>query len=229
MQIRNGQPSCYVLKNKDLELPSKGTVHLELDVLFNPVKACLRTFLPRERRLLEDNRKFSKKILARNVERVKRITMSLWNTIQFLRNCFLWESPVRSLFAFVESEKKGIRERIYMVQDIVITVQNLLEDLASFAERIKNTFNWTVPFLSVLACVVFAVATIVLYYIPLRYIILLWGINKFTKKLRNPYAIENNELLDFLSRVPSDVQRVQQAELKPYSGSSPFRKKRSTV
>lgn len=34
------------------------------------------------------------------------------------------------------------------------------------------------------------------------------GINKFTKKLRCPYAIDNNELLDFLSRVPSDVQVV---------------------
>jgi len=35
------------------------------------------------------------------------------------------------------------------------------------------------------------------------------GINKFTKKLRSPYAIDNNELLDFLSRVPSDVQVVR--------------------
>lgn len=34
------------------------------------------------------------------------------------------------------------------------------------------------------------------------------GVNKFTKKLRDPYAIDNNELLDFLSRVPSDVQVV---------------------
>lgn len=34
------------------------------------------------------------------------------------------------------------------------------------------------------------------------------GIHKFTKKLRNPYAIENNEVMDFLSRVPSDVQMV---------------------
>lgn len=34
------------------------------------------------------------------------------------------------------------------------------------------------------------------------------GINKFTKKLRSPYAIDNNEVLDFLSRVPSDVQVV---------------------
>lgn len=34
------------------------------------------------------------------------------------------------------------------------------------------------------------------------------GVNKFTKKLRDPYTIDNNELLDFLSRVPSDVQVV---------------------
>lgn len=35
------------------------------------------------------------------------------------------------------------------------------------------------------------------------------GVNKFTKKLRDPYTIDNNELLDFLSRVPSDVQVVR--------------------
>ncbi|XP_058012033.1 multiple C2 and transmembrane domain-containing protein 2 [Ahaetulla prasina] len=282
LSIKNGQQSCYVLKNKDLELPSKGMVHLEIEVLFNPLRASVRTFSPRERRCLEDNRKFSKKILSRNVDRVKRISMAIWNTIQFLGSCFRWESPLRSLIAFVvfvttvwhfepymvplallmlfvynislnspdkalsiqdpqdyiiveededdddkESEKKGLIERIHMVQDIVITVQTLLEEIASFAERIKNTFNWTVPFLSALACLVLTIAMIVLYYIPLRYIVLIWGIHKFTKKLRNPYAIDNNELLDFLSRVPSDVQRVQQAELKPYSSSSPIRKKRS--
>lgn len=128
-----------------------------------------------------------------------------------------------------ESEKKGLIERIYMVQDIVSTVQNILEEIASFGERIKNTFNWTVPFLSFLACLILAVATITLYFIPLRYIILIWGINKFTKKFRNPYAIDNNELLDFLSRVPSDVQKVQYAELKPGSSQSPLRKKRSAL
>uniref|UniRef100_A0A8D0VUQ8 Multiple C2 and transmembrane domain-containing protein 2 n=1 Tax=Sus scrofa TaxID=9823 RepID=A0A8D0VUQ8_PIG len=249
-----------------------------------PIKASIRTFTPREKRFTEDSRKLSKKILSRDVDRVKRITMAIWNTIQFLKSCFQWESTVRSTVAFVvflvtvwnfelymiplallllfvynfirptkgkvgsiqesqestdvdeeeddddkESEKKGLIERIYMVQDIVSTVQNILEEVASFGERIKNTFNWTVPFLSFLACLILAVATITLYFIPLRYIILIWGINKFTKKLRNPYAIDNNELLDFLSRVPSDVQKVQYAELKPCSSQSPLRKKRSAL
>ncbi|KAM7102362.1 multiple C2 and transmembrane domain-containing protein 2 isoform 2-T6 [Ciconia maguari] len=284
LSIRNGKQSCYTLKNKDLERASKGVIYLELDVLFNPVKASIRTFKPREKRFTEENRKFSKKILSRNVDRVKKITMAIWNTIQFLRSCFLWESTVKSVIAFVvfvvtvwsvelymvplallvlfaynfslvttgkvnntqdaqeligldedededdkESEKKGLIDRIHMVQEIIIAVQSILEEIASFGERIKNTFNWTVPFLSVLACLVLAAAAVILYFIPLRYIVLIWGINKFTKKLRNPYAIDNNELLDFLSRVPSDVQKVQHAELKPYSSSSPIRKKRSAL
>ncbi|XP_074456366.1 multiple C2 and transmembrane domain-containing protein 2 isoform X1 [Larus michahellis] len=284
LSIRNGKQSCYTLKNKDLERASKGVIYLELDVLFNPIKASIRTFRPREKRFTEENRKFSKKILSRNVDRVKKITMAIWNTIQFLRSCFLWESTVKSVIAFVvfvvtvwsvelymvplallvlfaynfslvttgkvnntqdaqelmgldedededdkESEKKGLIDRIHMVQEIIIAVQGILEEIASFGERIKNTFNWTVPFLSVLACLVLAAATVVLYFIPLRYIVLIWGINKFTKKLRNPYAIDNNELLDFLSRVPSDVQKVQRAELKPYSSSSPIRRKRSAL
>jgi hypothetical protein len=35
-----------------------------------------------------------------------------------------------------------------------------------------------------------------------------WGINKFTKKLRSPDAIPNNELMDFLSRVPDSDEKV---------------------
>lgn len=34
------------------------------------------------------------------------------------------------------------------------------------------------------------------------------GINKFTKKIRKPNAVDNNELLDLLSRLPSDPQIV---------------------
>ncbi|XP_053319213.1 multiple C2 and transmembrane domain-containing protein 2 [Spea bombifrons] len=281
LSVKNGQQVGYLLKNKDLSSASKGVIYLEMEIIYNPVKASIRTFNPREKRFVEDNPKFSKKILSRNVYRVKKISLAIWNTLQFIKSCFQWQSPKRSLIAFLifvltiwnlelfmiplfllllfaynftmittgkvstqdnlegmdigeddeddekESEKKSIRDRIQMVQDIVITVQNVLEEIACFGERIKNTFNWSVPFLSILACSVLLVATVILYFIPLRYIILIWGINKFTKKLRNPYAIDNNEVLDFLSRVPSDVQKVQYGELKPCSNQGVPRKKRS--
>ncbi|GAA6098315.1 multiple C2 and transmembrane domain-containing protein 1 isoform X3 [Tachysurus ichikawai] len=115
--------------------------------------------------------------------------------------------PYAGLF-LKDSERKGFMNKLYAIQDVCISVQSALDEVASYGERIKNTFNWTVPFLSWLAIVALCVATLIVYFIPLRYIVLAWGVNKFTKKLRDPYTIDNNELLDFLSRVPSDVQVV---------------------
>ncbi|XP_021120437.1 multiple C2 and transmembrane domain-containing protein 2 isoform X2 [Heterocephalus glaber] len=194
LSIRDGELNCYVLKNKDLEQAFKGVIYLEMDLIYNPVKASIRTFTPREKRFVEDSRKLSKKILSRDIDRVRRLSVAIWNTIQFLKSCFQWESTLRSTIAFVvflvtvwnfelymiplallllffynfirpmkgkasitqdsqestdmeeeeddeddkESEKRGLIERIYMVQDIVSTVQNILEEIASFGERIKK-------------------------------------------------------------------------------------------
>ncbi|XP_078097638.1 multiple C2 and transmembrane domain-containing protein 2-like [Mustelus asterias] len=281
LSIKNGQLTAYSLKNRKLGRPEKGVVYLQMDLIYNPVKASLQTFKPKEPRDQEENTKFSKKILTRNVRRVRNLTMAIWNTFQYIQSCFEWQSAQRSLIAFLsylvivwifeiymlplallmlfiwnyiqmargklisqhymedddvdddedeedekDSEKKGLIGKIHMVQDIVITVQNILDTAASFAERIKNTFNWSVPFLSKLACAVLAVCTIVLYFASLRYLLLIWGIHKFTKKLRNPYAIDSSELLNFLSRVPSDVQKAQHSELKMSNGLTPVKKKK---
>ncbi|XP_078386533.1 multiple C2 and transmembrane domain-containing protein 2-like [Cetorhinus maximus] len=281
LSIKNGQQTAYFLKNRKLGRPEKGALYLQMDIIYNPIKASLQTFTPKEPRNQEENTKFSKKTLTRNVRRVRNLTMVIWNTLQYIQSCFEWQSAQRSVIAFLlylvivwifeiymlplallmlfawsyiqvargkvvnqndmeeddvdddddeedekESEKKGLMDKIHMVQDIVITVQNILDKAASFGERIKNTFNWSVPFLSNLACIVLVVCTLVLYFASLRYLLLIWGIHKFTKKLRNPYAINSNELLNFLSRVPSDVQKVQHAELKMSNGLTPVKKKK---
>ncbi|XP_060924742.1 multiple C2 and transmembrane domain-containing protein 2 isoform X2 [Limanda limanda] len=264
--IRQGQPFTFPLKKEDLGGMSKGSITLQLDVIFNPVRAGIKTFQPRERRFIEDNPKFSKKALARNVLRVQTLYRAIMSTLQYIKSCFQWESVQRSLIAFLvfvltvwywefymlpfflvllilrnylqitygpvsheldnmdlgdededdekESERKGLMEKIHMVQDTIITLQNLLDTIACFGERIKNTFNWSVPFLSGLALLVFTIGAVLTYFIPIRYLVLIWGINKFTKKLRNPYSIDNNEVLDFLTRVPSDVQKVQFGEVR---------------
>ncbi|KRZ86848.1 Multiple C2 and transmembrane domain-containing protein 2, partial [Trichinella sp. T8] len=123
-------------------------------------------------------------------------------------------------------EKKSLREKLAAVQDAMSMVQKLLGYIAELLERIQkytlqfspscksalfnllielqfSTFNFTDKFLSKLACFTLFTLCITLYFLPLRFIIILWGINKFTKKLRNPMADQNNELLDFLSRVPT--------------------------
>ncbi|KAI4891820.1 hypothetical protein NFI96_016547, partial [Prochilodus magdalenae] len=461
LSIQNGERKAYALKSKELTGPTKGVIFLELDVIYNAVKAGLRTLIPIEQKYIEEEPRVSKqnvlckshdsskklssihKLLLQNFNRVRRCIMFLINVGCYINSCFEWESPQRSICAFilfilvvwnfelymiplalllplawnyiliasgkdtrqgdmvrvscgstllqirvesqavedlledededydrddkphlpmripaieqciligqlvpscykfphtavvipampyqfdpesdpqcrsqfilvhkvpgsvpshdgrlpeshiledilaswhfewirvmVDSEKKGFMNKLYAIQDVCISVQSALDEVASYGERIKNTFNWTVPFLSWLAIVALCVATIVVYFIPLRYIVLAWGlssssqrpessalvglmaadlylekdeaserllmlccwrgspgsfdtllkctcsssmrcngalsaqlsgVNKFTKKLRDPYTIDNNELLDFLSRVPSDVQVV---------------------
>uniref|UniRef100_A0A8C2JS10 Multiple C2 domains, transmembrane 2a n=1 Tax=Cyprinus carpio TaxID=7962 RepID=A0A8C2JS10_CYPCA len=260
LTVSNGQQITRTLKNNNLSRTTKGSITLELNVLYNPVS--VKTFQPKETKFAVDNPKFNKKLLARNIYRVRKISMAILYTLQYIKSCFNWENTRRSITAFLifvvavwlwelfmlplflllligwnyfhitpgmasysqdlvisvfffpslqESEKKGLMEKIHMVQEIVLTVQNTLDEVACIGERVKNTFNWSVPFLSFLACLVLFLATAALYYIPLRYIVLVWGVNKFTKKLFNPYAIDNNEILDFLKRVPSDVQKVRPA------------------
>ncbi|KAK9408400.1 multiple C2 and transmembrane domain-containing protein 1 [Crotalus adamanteus] len=287
LYIQNGEQKAYVLKNKQLTGPTKGVIYLEMDVIFNAVKASIQTLIPKEQKYIEEENRLSKQLLLRNFIRVKHCIMVIINAAYFINGCFEWESPPRSLAAFVlfligtwnfelymiplvlllllvwnyflilsgkdnqphdnvmedmledeeedddrddkDSEKKGFINKIYAIQEVCISVQNVLDEVASLAERIKNIFNWTVPFLSWLAIVALCVFTVIVYFIPLRYIVLVWGINKFTKKLRNPYAIDNNELLDFLSRVPSDVQVVQYQELKQDLSHSPSKRKKNNL
>ncbi|XP_069380020.1 multiple C2 and transmembrane domain-containing protein 1 isoform X3 [Paralichthys olivaceus] len=285
LNIQNGERKAYALKSKELTGPTKGVIFLEIDVIFNAVKAGLRTLIPIEQKYIEEEPRVSKQLLLRNFNRVRRCIMFLINTGCYINSCFEWHSPQRSICAFLlfvilvwnfelymiplalllplawnyiliasgkdtrqdvqamedlmedededfdkddkDSERKGFMNKLYAIQDVCISVQNALDEVASYGERIKNTFNWTVPFLSWLAIVALGVATIIIYFIPLRYIVLAWGVNKFTKKLRDPYTIDNNELLDFLSRVPSDVQVVQYRELKLDPSPSPNKRKKN--
>ncbi|XP_046697633.1 multiple C2 and transmembrane domain-containing protein 1 isoform X1 [Silurus meridionalis] len=320
LSIQNGERKAYALKSKELTGPTKGVIFLEIDVIYNAVKAGLRTLIPIEQKYIEEESRVSKQLLLQNFNRMRRCIMFLINTGCYINSCFEWESPQRSICAFflfivvvwnfelymiplalllllawnyiliasgkdsrqgdvqavedllegededfdrddkvpgsapshddrlpgshiledivaswhfewirvmVDSERKGFINKLYAIQDVCISVQNALDEVASYGERIKNTFNWTVPFLSWLAIVALCVATIIVYFIPLRYIVLAWGVNKFTKKLRDPYTIDNNELLDFLSRVPSDVQVVQYRELKLDPSHSPNKRKKN--
>ncbi|XP_063820090.1 multiple C2 and transmembrane domain-containing protein 1 isoform X2 [Pseudophryne corroboree] len=287
LSIQNGEQKAYVLKNKQLTGPTKGVIHLEIDVIFNAVKASMATLLPKEQKYIEDEPRLSKQLLLRNFIRMKCCVMVLINAAYYINSCFDWDSPQRSLAAFLifllvvwnfemymiplalllflawnyfliisgkdnktqdmvvedmlededeendkddkDSEKKGFMNKLYAIQEVCVSVQSVLDEVASIGERIKNMFNWTVPFLTWLAIIALCLLTAVLYFIPLRYIVLLWGINKFTKKIRSPYTIDNNELLDFLSRVPSDVELVRYRELRADLNHSPSKRRKNNL
>ncbi|GFY39142.1 multiple C2 and transmembrane domain-containing protein 2 [Trichonephila inaurata madagascariensis] len=272
--VRNGEKKWYVLKDKKLRTRAKGQILLEIYVFYNPIRASIITFTPKETKYMQQEQKFKRSIFVKNVNRVKMMLFGVVELLRFLNSCFLWESTLRSISAFVVflvitytfefymlpvallilyvknyviyaltgrqistrdddeveeideedddedkdergEEKKTLKEKLQAVQDATAMIQNILGEFASFGERCKNTFNYTVPFLSWLAFLVLVLGTIVLYFIPIRYLIMAWGVNKFTKKLRNPHAVPNNELLDFISRVPDDEEKVGHRELKP--------------
>ena len=104
-----------------------------------------------------------------------------------------------------EDDKKSTLEKI---QNTVYHIQQFFGSFSSFFESIENVFNVSIPFLSVICLVAMILFTFVLYILPLRIIIILWGVNKLTKKLVRPWATSNNEIMDFLSRVPDRVQLV---------------------
>ncbi|XP_013164067.1 PREDICTED: multiple C2 and transmembrane domain-containing protein 1 isoform X3 [Papilio xuthus] len=115
-----------------------------------------------------------------------------------------------------KEEKKSLKERLQAIQEVTQTVQNAIGYVASLGEAVKNLMNFTVPCLSYLAILMLFGAMLVLYVIPLRYLLMAWGINKFTRKILRPHTIPNNEVLDLLSRVPDDEILLDCRELKPH-------------
>ena len=112
-----------------------------------------------------------------------------------------------------KEEKKSIKEKLQAIQEVSFMVQNGLGYAAHFCEAVKNTFNFSVPFLSLIALVSLLLISLVLALFDLRTIIIVVGSVKFIKNLIVPGWESNNELLDFLSRVPDDRLLEETREL----------------
>ncbi|KFP87313.1 Multiple C2 and transmembrane domain-containing protein 1, partial [Acanthisitta chloris] len=101
LSIQNGEQKAYVLKNKQLTGPTKGVIYLEIDVIFNAVKASIRTLMPKEQKYIEEEDRLSKQLLLRNFIRMKNCVMALITAACYVSSCFDWDSPPRSLAAFL--------------------------------------------------------------------------------------------------------------------------------
>ncbi|CAL8248751.1 unnamed protein product [Merluccius merluccius] len=108
LNIQNGVRKAYALKSKELTGPTKGVIFLEIDVIFNAIKASIRTINPTEQKYIEEESKMSKQLLLQNFNRVKRCIMFIINVGCFINSCFQWESPQRSICAFVMMTGDGV-------------------------------------------------------------------------------------------------------------------------
>lgn len=56
----------------------------------------------------------------------------------FPRPRFLPPSPTSLSVLLQDSERKGFMNKLYAIQDVCISVQNALDEVASYGERIKK-------------------------------------------------------------------------------------------
>ncbi|CAB3408195.1 unnamed protein product [Caenorhabditis bovis] len=256
ISIRNCERRWYALKDEKLRKRVKGDILLEMDLIWNPIRAAIRTFKPKETKYIAQEQKFKASLFRATVMELKDFALSILSITETIGYLLSWQSKPKSAAAFVffvlfvyffeiyflpliilfifamnfikrkssdeninrlsarsksedeDDKSSSIRDTIFSVQETLVVVQNSLVFVNQLIERVQHTFNFTNMWLSTLAVVVLILAFILLYFVPLRWIILIWGINKFSKKLRNPNFVDNNEILDFLSRVPcrNDLQ-----------------------
>lgn len=76
LRVRNGEKRWYALKDKKLRCRAKGNspqILLELTVIWNVLRAYLRTLNPKEKKYMELEVKFKRQVFLRNVMRLKAI------------------------------------------------------------------------------------------------------------------------------------------------------------
>ncbi|KOB73098.1 putative transmembrane 1 protein, partial [Operophtera brumata] len=240
LTIRNGEKRWYALKDKKMRARAIRTVNpAEPKYMHQEAKFKRQLFIRNVMRL--------KAIIIDCFEWESRL-LSGFGVMVWLAFCYyyeMWMMPFLLLVFFLRNwliyrltvddedllaeedddeegdkeEKKSLKERLQAIQEVTQTVQNAIGYVASLGEAVKNLMNFTVPYLSYLAIIMLFGAMVVLYVIPLRYLLMAWGINKFTRKILRPHTIPNNEVLDLLSRVPDDEILLDCRELKPHAPS----------
>lgn len=81
LRIKNGDKRWYALKDKKLRSRAKGSspqILLEMTVIWNPIRACVRTLNPREEKYMQTEIKFKRQVFVKNVLRLKVIVMHFY-------------------------------------------------------------------------------------------------------------------------------------------------------
>ncbi|OWA52047.1 hypothetical protein BV898_16507 [Hypsibius exemplaris] len=103
------------------------------------------------------------------------------------------------------------------IPDAALHIQTLLRFAVDLYERLINILQFNEPWLATCLAVVLGAATVLTYLVPFRVLMILLGIHKFTKKIRNPNSIPHNDVVAFLSRARTNDKLRVHAELASQS------------
>ena len=102
----------FHLKSKNcLEPAGKAELYIETRLVFNVLRASLRTINPREAKVLQQPDKFNWKLLVSNARRLTTVIRTIVTWLQFVNGLFSWENKVHSALALVVSCGEGGRRR----------------------------------------------------------------------------------------------------------------------
>ena len=112
-------------------------------------------------------------------------------------------------------ERVNIRTKINRIQKVALKVQQIFGGAAHWGECVRNLVEFKVPFLSWIVVTILAVFTVVLYFIPLRYLVMVGGVNKILKRLIRPSSEGSlKRFMHFMSNVP-DSEELKDWDILP--------------
>ncbi|XP_053606560.1 multiple C2 and transmembrane domain-containing protein-like [Plodia interpunctella] len=104
--------------------------------------------------------------------------------------------------------RKTLWQKINNLQDLIYTAQIFLGKFASFGESVKNLFNFSDPYVSLLAIFFLLSISTIICLIPVKYLFMGWGIKKYVRKMIWPNRVPHSEVMDLISRVPNDEDLI---------------------
>lgn len=88
LRIRNGEKRWYALKDKKLRSRAKGNspqILLEMRIVWNPIRGCIRTLNPKEEKYMQAEVKFKRQVFVKNVLRLKVFIISFYELGKFFQ------------------------------------------------------------------------------------------------------------------------------------------------
>jgi hypothetical protein len=134
-------------------------------------------------------------------------------------------SPEEDHLLKKKRSRKSILGQLRVMRSLGKRLQDGVEAVADFEERVKNLTLWAVPLLTLLllsGCVLLA---IVLFFLPLNVALLLFGEWQFAKRYlrkfvwpRSKFHVPSTEVVEFVGRSPTDIDKVRLARLPVQHG-----------
>ncbi|KAH8855874.1 Multiple C2 and transmembrane domain-containing protein 2 [Schistosoma japonicum] len=128
-----------------------------------------------------------------------------------------------------KDKKTSLSTKLNKIRSVLGTLQDIAEMITSFLERLNYLCKWRYPWLSCLFLLITIFITVILYFVPIRYIIFVLTLKRFTRKIRKRQRPSTSIFLGILNRVPSRMEKIYYRELRPLSNPSTDIKQSNTL